>query len=44
VVRRWTPVVLAAALLARLPAETLHVSFQPGGTQTHTEVGPARRR
>jgi hypothetical protein len=28
--------------LARLPAETLHVSFLgPSGTQTHTEVGPA---
>jgi hypothetical protein len=35
-------VTLSAALLARSPAETLHVSFQgPGGTQTHTEVGPA---
>ena len=35
-------VTLSAALLARLPAETLHVSFQgPGGTQTHTEVGPS---
>jgi hypothetical protein len=35
-------VTLSPALLARLPAETLHVSFQgPGGTQTHTEVGPS---
>jgi hypothetical protein len=35
-------VTLSAALLARLPAETLQVSFQgPGGTQTHTEVGPS---
>jgi hypothetical protein len=35
-------VTLSAALLARLPAETLRVSFQgPGGTQTHTEVGPS---
>ena len=35
-------VTLSAALLARLPAETLHVSFLgPGGTQTHTEVGPS---
>ena len=35
-------VTLSAAVLARLPAETLHVSFQgPGGTQTHTEVGPS---
>jgi len=35
-------VTLSAALLARLPAETLHVSFQgPGGTQAHTEVGPS---
>jgi hypothetical protein len=35
-------VTLSAALLARLPAETLDVSFQgPGGTQTHTEVGPS---
>jgi hypothetical protein len=35
-------VTLSAARLARLPAETLHVSFQgPGGTQTHTEVGPS---
>jgi len=33
---------LSAALLARLPAETLKVSFEgPGGVQTHTEVGPA---
>jgi hypothetical protein len=32
---------LSAAKLAALPAETLSVSFQgPGGTQTHTEVGP----
>lgn len=35
-------VTLSAALLARLPAETLKVSFEgPGGVQTHTEVGPA---
>jgi hypothetical protein len=35
-------VTLSAALLARLPAQTLHVSFLgPSGTQTHTEVGPA---
>jgi hypothetical protein len=35
-------VTLSAALLARLPAETLQVSFEgPGGEQTHTEVGPA---
>ena len=35
-------VTLSAALLARLPAETLDVSFQgPGGMQTHTEVGPS---
>ena len=35
----WTP---GSALLARLPAETLHVSFLgPSGTQTHTEVGPS---
>jgi hypothetical protein len=35
-------VTLSAALLARLPAETLKVSFQgPGGTQAHTEVGPS---
>jgi hypothetical protein len=34
-------VTLSAALLARLPAETLNVSFEgPGGEQTHTEVGP----
>jgi hypothetical protein len=34
-------VTLSAALLARLPAETLSVSFEgPGGEQTHTEVGP----
>jgi len=34
-------VTLSSALLARLPRETLTVSFQgPGGTQTHTEVGP----
>ena len=33
---------LSAALLARLPSETLKVSFQgPGGTQTHTEIGPS---
>ncbi|MGH2883195.1 MAG: hypothetical protein ACRDPA_10950, partial [Solirubrobacteraceae bacterium] len=32
---------LSAAKLAALPAETLSVSFQgPGGTQTHTELGP----
>lgn len=35
-------VTLSAALLARLPAETLNVSFEgPAGVQTHTEVGPA---
>jgi len=35
-------VTLSAALLARLPAETLPVSFLgPNGTQTHTEVGPS---
>jgi hypothetical protein len=35
-------VTLSAALLARLPAETLDVSFEgPGGEQTHTEVGPS---
>jgi hypothetical protein len=35
-------VTLSAALLARLPAETLQVSFGgPTGEQTHTEVGPA---
>jgi hypothetical protein len=35
-------VTLSAALLARLPAETLPVSFLgPSGTQTHTEVGPS---
>jgi hypothetical protein len=35
-------VTLSAALLARLPAETLKVSFEgPGGVQTHTEIGPA---
>ena len=35
-------VTLSAALLARLPSETLKVSFQgPGGTQTHTEIGPS---
>jgi hypothetical protein len=35
-------VTLSAALLARLPAETLTVSFEgPGGVQTHTEVGPS---
>src|ERR1700689_5124716 len=34
-------VTLSAALLARLPAETLTVSFAgPTGVQTHTEVGP----
>jgi hypothetical protein len=33
-------VTLSAALLARLPARTLTVSFQgPGGQQTHTETG-----
>ena len=32
---------LSAAQLAALPAKTLSVSFQgPGGTQTHTEIGP----
>ncbi|HUA04194.1 MAG TPA: hypothetical protein VMB27_09835 [Solirubrobacteraceae bacterium] len=32
---------LSGAQLAALPAETLSVSFMgPGGTQTHTEVGP----
>ena len=32
---------LSAALLARLPARTLTVSFQgPSGLQTHTETGP----
>jgi hypothetical protein len=35
-------VALSAALLARLPAETLNVSFGgPSGEQTHTEVGPS---
>ena len=35
-------VTLSAALLAKLPAETLTVSFEgPGGVQTHTEVGPS---
>jgi hypothetical protein len=35
-------VTLSAALLARLPAETLKVSFSgPGGVQAHTEVGPS---
>jgi hypothetical protein len=35
-------VTLSAALLAKLPAETLQVSFAgPGGTQTHTEIGPS---
>jgi hypothetical protein len=35
-------VALSAALLARLPAETLKVSFEgPGGVQVHTETGPA---
>jgi hypothetical protein len=35
-------VTLSAALLARLPAETLTVSFEgPGGVQIHTEVGPS---
>ena len=34
-------VTLSAALLARLPAETLTVSFEgPAGLQAHTEVGP----
>jgi hypothetical protein len=34
-------VTLSAARLARLPAETLTVSFEgPGGTQTDTETGP----
>ncbi|MFZ0216997.1 MAG: hypothetical protein WAM30_13785 [Candidatus Dormiibacterota bacterium] len=34
-------VTLSAAVLARLPSETLAVSFAgPGGEQTHTEVGP----
>jgi hypothetical protein len=37
-------VTLSAARLARLPAETLTVTFQgPGGSQTHTEFGPALR-
>jgi hypothetical protein len=35
-------VTLSAALLARLPSETLTVSFEgPSGEQTHTETGPA---
>jgi hypothetical protein len=35
-------VTLSAARLARLPAETLTVSFGgPSGEQTHTEVGPS---
>jgi hypothetical protein len=35
-------VTLSAALLARLPAETLDVSFGgPSGEQSHTEVGPS---
>jgi hypothetical protein len=35
-------VTLSAARLARLPSETLTVSFEgPGGEQTHTETGPA---
>jgi hypothetical protein len=35
-------VTLSAALLARLPAETLHVSFAgPDGEESHTEAGPA---
>jgi hypothetical protein len=35
-------VTLSAALLARLPAETLQVSFGgPSGEQSHTETGPA---
>jgi hypothetical protein len=35
-------VTLSAALLARLPKETLKVSFGgPTGVQTHTEVGPS---
>jgi hypothetical protein len=34
-------VTLSAGLLARLPAETLQVSFGgPTGIQTHTETGP----
>lgn len=34
-------VTLSAGFLARLPAQTLTVSFQgPSGTQTHTETGP----
>jgi hypothetical protein len=48
VVRKWTPVVLAAALLARLPAETLDVSLQgPGGryvsgvVDIYVSAGPA---
>jgi hypothetical protein len=33
---------LSASLLARLPSETLTVTFAgPGGSQTHTEIGPA---
>jgi hypothetical protein len=31
---------LSAALLGRLPAETLSVAFQGPGPQTHTEIGP----
>jgi hypothetical protein len=35
-------VTLSASLLARLPSETLTVTFAgPGGSQTHTEIGPA---
>jgi hypothetical protein len=35
-------VTLSAALLAKLPSETLKVSFEgPGGVQTHTEIGPS---
>jgi hypothetical protein len=35
-------VTLSAALLAKLPSETLKVSFEgPGGTQSHTEIGPS---
>jgi hypothetical protein len=35
-------VTLSAARLARLPSQTLTVSFEgPGGEQTHTETGPA---
>jgi hypothetical protein len=35
-------VTLSAARLAKLPSETLKVSFEgPGGVQTHTEIGPS---